>query len=105
MAKKVFIAGTAATRHITTAGATIGASPVALSANTRNLSDGVQIVCSTANTNSIWISTRSNVTADISDTSGVEIVPGASLMVPVTKESDLYLVSDAAGQTITYISF
>jgi hypothetical protein len=104
MPKKVIIAGQAATKHINTGEATIGATAVAISANTRSLTDGVQVVCDSGNSNSVWVGVRSNLTAG-GALSGVELLPGSGLMVPVSKESGLYLISDAAGQVVTFISY
>lgn len=104
MPKKVVIAGNAAVKHINTGSATAGLTPVQLTASTRNLTSGVHVVADTANTNSVWVGVRSNLTAGTGDTSGVELPAGTELMVPVTKESDLYIVSDAAAQVVTFMS-
>lgn len=104
MPKKVVIAGNAAVKHINTGEATVGTSAAALSSNSRNLTDGVQIVADSSNTNSVWIGVRSNLTAG-GALSGVEIVPGAGLLIPVTAEEKLYLISDAVSQKVTFMSY
>lgn len=104
MAKKVVIAGNAATKTINTGSQTVGLTAVALSANTRNLTDGVQIVADAGNTNSVWVGVRSNLTAG-GALSGVEIVAGAGLLVPVTSEDKVYLISDATSQSVTFMSY
>ncbi len=104
MAKKVVVAGNAATRHINTGEVTVGTSAAALTANTRNLTDGVQVVCDASNANSVWVGVRPNLTAG-GVFSGVELSPGAGMFVPVTSEAKLYLVSDGAAQVVTFISY
>jgi hypothetical protein len=104
MAKKVVIAGNAAVKTINTGSQTVGLSVVQLSTNSRNLTDGVQIVADAGNSNSVWVGVRSNLTAGGAN-SGVEIVAGAGLLVPVTSEDKVYLISDAGSQSVTFMSY
>jgi hypothetical protein len=105
MARKVFISQKTKA-PINTGGVDVGTSVVAVSAFTRQLEGGVQVVADATNTDIVYIGVRSNLTAGTNDdTDGFPLSSGESLFLPVDSESDMYMIADAVSQKIFFASY
>ncbi len=105
MARKVVI-GKKTKSVINTQAKTVGTTAVQLAPSTRPLEAGVQIVCPTTNTGICYVAVRSNVTdGDTDATDGYPLNASDSLFLPVSSESEIYVISDTAAQKVFWMSY
>jgi hypothetical protein len=105
MARKVII-GRKTKTNINTGTADVGVTVSALSADSRDLEGGVQIVCPTGNTGIVFVGTRSSLTAGTANASdGFPLNATDSIWLPANKESEVFLISDTASQTVSFLSY
>lgn len=84
----------------------VGTSVVQVSASTRELTLGVQILAAAGNGGIIYVSSKPNVTAGTNDeTDGFPLVAGATLMFPARQENQVYLIASAITQEISFLSY
>ena len=103
--KKVLLDGQTVD-NVNTGSKTIGTAAVAVSANSRTLHWGVQVVATSTNTVSIWVGRKSNMTAGTNDdTDGFELVPGGTIFIPAPTETKVFGVSGTAGQKCSFLSY
>lgn len=105
MSRKVFIAEKV-TNKINTVGVSVGTTVGAVSTNSRKLAGGVQIVAAASNTGVVYVGVRPNLTAGTNDDSdGFPLSAGESVLLPVSAESEVYAIADAASQKLFMLSF
>lgn len=105
MSRKVFI-GQKVKSLINTGGLAVGETVVSLSADTRDLEGGVQIVAQSTNTGVVYVGLRPTLTAGTAaSTDGFPLAAGETLFVPAAKESDLKFIASAAAQKIYFVSY
>lgn len=85
----------------------VGATPTKLTDLTSTVVKGILLRCPgsvdpVSNTAPVWIGGPS-VTADSSETGGIPILPGDSMMVPLERLDSLYVVSTAINQDIAWL--
>lgn len=94
---------TVASKHCVHGNSVIDVTASVLNDQVRRLKYGIIFLANTDNTKTIWIG-KSNVTANSDPLSGgFPIVPGGSLMLPFSDLQNLYAISTAADQILTWI--
>lgn len=92
--------------NVNTGSVVVGTTVGPVSANTRTLKWGVQVVADTNNTNGVWVGRRSNLTAGGSPaTDGFKLPPGGTIFVPSPSEAEVFCISDAVTQNATFLSY
>lgn len=86
---------------------TVGLTEVQVTPQAYTLRKGILIRCPgdsdpTPNTNVVWIGTK-GVTADSTGSGGFPLAPGESINIPAVDPSKVYIISDAADQTVAWI--
>lgn len=71
---------------------------------TARLSRGIEIVAYDTNTDPVYVSRRSDVTADETVTGGFRLVPGSSVFFPAIATSEIFFISTAASN-IGYLGY
>mgnify|MGYP000173894250 CR=1 FL=1 len=105
MSRKVLI-GKKTVKRFNTRGKTVGTTAVQLSTDSSALEGGVQITADAGNSGTVYLGSRSNLTAGSSDeTDGYPLAAGDSILLPVDSEATIYLVGSGAGQKVYYLSF
>lgn len=85
-----------------TGGGTVGTSAAQLTATSRKICHGVEIIPSSANADTIYVGSASTVTANGGDsTTGVPL-PAAGKIFQIDDPSKLYLIASQSGQLYFY---
>lgn len=105
MSRKVFI-GPKEKAKINTGGFSAGTTAAQLSTNDRELKGGVQLVADNGNTNIVYVGVRENITAGTDNAlDGFPLTAGQAIFLPVTTESEVWIIAAAASQGIHFASF
>lgn len=84
---------------------TVGTAAVQLTATGTPLTRGVSIRAASSNAGKIYIGPASTVTAlSAAGTDGQELAAGERQFVPIDDLSKVFLISDTAGQKITFLA-
>lgn len=83
---------------------TIGGTAVRLYTGELKAIEGILIKTDSSNSGTVYISNRSDVTADSDDTTdGFPLAANESVVVPVRNPNELWIVGSAAGQKIWWL--
>lgn len=83
---------------------TIGTSAVKLYTGQLKAVEGILIKTDSSNTGTVYISDRSDVTADADDTTdGFPLAASESVVFPVRNPNELWIIGSAAGQKIWWV--
>lgn len=81
----------------------ISSTPSRLTSDTSLIAnEGVQIIASPSNSETIYVGTSSSITANSGDGDGFPLIAGAALFLPEVHPSDIYLVSPSASNLVVW---
>ena len=105
MARKVNI-GRKSKSRINTQGVPVGTTAVQISQGTNQLEAGVQIVADAGNSGTVFVGVRPTITAGTADaTDGFPLQAGESFLLPVSQESEIWMIATVASQQTFIVSF